>query len=260
MYVGILLFLFFNTLFTMKTKKGNKNVKKRRNESNTTSAMSELKDATQKYDIPFLGQSTMLSQGSTSTVSRFDNINDMMLNETIASERKSDGAFLKRKISIQELVAGDEDLTQTQQIDDEDEISMSQGGHNTIVEIDDMEESQFFENETSLLPVELTAKSNARVSLPSPRWGSTMTMIDKSKILVYGGQGVDPKTNDYVTYNDLYLYDVVNRTWKQPVNCEGEQRERDYKMRKRNEFSWQFVFLFYRRRPSDLAYMHIFTR
>ena len=223
--------VFLSTaIFQTKKKRSfntdNTNAKKRRNQSKTTSIAKEPtkpKDMTKRNDVSsLLGQSTMFSQCSTSTESGYDNINDMMLNETIASEMKDDSQFSKSKFSIQELVGMDEGLTQTQRVDDADEMSMSQGGHNTIVEIDDMEDSQFFGNETSLSSVKDDVRSKVDINVPCPRWGSTMTMIDESKIMVYGGQGIDPKTNDYVTFNDLFVYDVINRTWKQPVNCEGK--------------------------------------
>ena len=68
------------------------------------------------------------------------------------------------------------------------------------------------------------APSKDDIDLPSPRWGFAMTMINENKVVVYGGQGLDPKTNDFVTLKDIYVYDLVKKTWKQPVNCVGKNR------------------------------------
>jgi hypothetical protein len=60
---------------------------------------------------------------------------------------------------------------------------------------------------------------------PTPRWGQTMTMIDHSRIIVYGGQADDTETDETKTMSDLHVYDVSNRSWSKPVNCEGVPRQ-----------------------------------
>ncbi len=57
---------------------------------------------------------------------------------------------------------------------------------------------------------------------PCPRWGQTMTLIEDSKLLVYGGQTLDG--DKIKTLTDLHVYDMVKRTWSKPINCEGMPR------------------------------------
>lgn len=120
-----------------------------------------------------------------------------------------------RKPSIQELVErAEEDLTPTQRNDDLDEMTQSQP--NTIVEFDEAESGTESPHDDSLTQERLDE------NIPSPRWGNTMTMIENSKLLVYGGQGIDTKTKKLTTFNDLHVYDLNNKSWKKPINCEGK--------------------------------------
>ena len=141
---------------------------------------------------------------------------------------------LTRKPSIQELVNQAEDLTQTQKIDDfDDMLSLDNIGsnENSIVEFNEKdldEKEDYFErdhdNENSTAVEEddsVQAQVKVDPNIPSPRWGSTMTMIDNSKLLVYGGQGYDTKTSNVTNFSDLHVYDLNKKTWRKPVDCEG---------------------------------------
>jgi hypothetical protein len=140
--------------------------------------------------------------------------------EPTLTSTADDNVELVRKHSIQELVDLDGDFTQTQNVGDADEMSLTQTNTNTIIEFEHIDDlSTKIKNTTKS-----EAKEEVKVKqiMPSPRWGNTMTMIDESKVLVYGGQGYDTKTNSLVTLSDLYVYDLTKKTWKKPVNCEGE--------------------------------------
>lgn len=170
---------------------------------------------------PLLGQSSLRSESS-------DESDSEMCGSLIPSnhEHKSKAVNnegtkveLSRRVTIQELVDSAGELTQTQRIGGVDDISDG-GLMNTIVEFDDFENriDANYSEEVSTVNVDVKVDEN----LPCPRWGNTMTMIDNSKVLIYGGQGRDPKTNALTTFSDLHVYDLSNKTWKKPVNCEGE--------------------------------------
>ena len=95
---------------------------------------------------------------------------------------------------------------------------------NTIQEFDDesMTEPEANElNENSVLPVPIKISDP---NVPCSRWGQTMTVINDSKVLIYGGQTLDPETLTLKTLTDLHVYDTVKRTWSKPINCEGMPR------------------------------------
>jgi Galactose oxidase, central domain/Kelch motif len=60
---------------------------------------------------------------------------------------------------------------------------------------------------------------------PCPRWGHTMTAVDKNRVLVYGGQTLDKNTKLPVTLQDLFLFDCSTKTWFKPFNCLGLPRQ-----------------------------------
>lgn len=59
---------------------------------------------------------------------------------------------------------------------------------------------------------------------PRPRWGQSMTMIDHRRLVVYGGQTVDPSAQTAMPLSDCHVYDLMDHTWVKPVNCEGVAR------------------------------------
>lgn len=59
---------------------------------------------------------------------------------------------------------------------------------------------------------------------PCPRWGQSMTMIDHRRLVVYGGQTVDPVSQTAMPLADLFVYDLLNHTWTKPINCDGVAR------------------------------------
>eukprot|EP00579_Thalassiosira_antarctica_P016512 CAMPEP_0201933644 /NCGR_PEP_ID=MMETSP0903-20130614/32005_1 /ASSEMBLY_ACC=CAM_ASM_000552 /TAXON_ID=420261 /ORGANISM="Thalassiosira antarctica, Strain CCMP982" /LENGTH=625 /DNA_ID=CAMNT_0048473641 /DNA_START=30 /DNA_END=1907 /DNA_ORIENTATION=+ len=59
-------------------------------------------------------------------------------------------------------------------------------------------------------------------SVPCPRWGQTMTMIDHKRFIVYGGQTIEKDTAKPLA--DLFVYDLMEHTWTKPVNCDGIAR------------------------------------
>ncbi len=161
----------------------------------------------------------MMTQSGDELDSLF-NSSDIMPAETKNNNSSSVGSTieLSRKPSIQELVDRAVDLTQTQSAESLDNISECQP--NTIVEFDNIENGI-----DSTMDDDLSVKNDLikiDENVPSPRWGNSMTMIDNSKLLVYGGQGLDPKTNTLTTFSDLHVYDLNKKTWKKPVNCEGK--------------------------------------
>ncbi len=183
-----------------------------------------------------LGQSSMLSHSSDNSYSQSDD--DFVPPDSTSSPGKSsssDDFELIRKPSIQELVNQAEDFTPTQRIDDfddDDDLSLPINiKENSIVEFDDdqfSDKDDYFEqNDDTIMPNEKLLRAVPEVkkvneNMPSPRWGSTMTMIDDSKLLVYGGQGYDTKTKKAENFSDLHVYDLNKKTWKKPVNCEGK--------------------------------------
>eukprot|EP00548_Thalassiothrix_antarctica_P006965 CAMPEP_0194147220 /NCGR_PEP_ID=MMETSP0152-20130528/22594_1 /TAXON_ID=1049557 /ORGANISM="Thalassiothrix antarctica, Strain L6-D1" /LENGTH=558 /DNA_ID=CAMNT_0038847935 /DNA_START=68 /DNA_END=1744 /DNA_ORIENTATION=- len=55
---------------------------------------------------------------------------------------------------------------------------------------------------------------------PSPRWGHTVTHIDKNRVVVYGGQ-----SDDGSTLADIYIWSLLSKCWSKPVNVEGMKRQ-----------------------------------
>ncbi|KAL7522495.1 hypothetical protein ACHAWX_007181 [Stephanocyclus meneghinianus] len=61
-------------------------------------------------------------------------------------------------------------------------------------------------------------------TFPCPRWGQSMTMIDHRRLVIYGGQTVDPSTQTAKPLADLFVYDLLEHEWTKPMNCEGVAR------------------------------------
>lgn len=57
---------------------------------------------------------------------------------------------------------------------------------------------------------------------PCPRWGQTMTMIDHKRFIVYGGQTIENDTAKPLA--DMFVYDLMEGSWTQPINCDGIAR------------------------------------
>ena len=181
------------------------------------------KTKTESVTSPLLGQSSMLSQSFDETDSDkyADSVSTADKSGTLNKNTDND-LELTRKPSIKELVdRAVGDLTQTQHVASSDDMSESQpNNNNTIVEFDEVESSFDDVND-----VDVSVHTDLKVdeNVPSPRWGNTMTLIDNNKVLVYGGQGLDAKSNKVTTFSDLHVYDLSTRLWKKPVNCEGKE-------------------------------------
>jgi len=76
---------------------------------------------------------------------------------------------------------------------------------------------------TEQTPDKAKALSKGSVS-PCARWGMSMTMIDHKRVLVYGGQTIDPTTQTARPLADLFVYDLLEKTWTKPINTEGVAR------------------------------------
>lgn len=89
---------------------------------------------------------------------------------------------------------------------------------------DDNEQKPSKGSETTVQSV-LRNILQTKPSMPSPRWGHSMTLIDHSRVLVYGGQGFDNALeNQLVTYNNIFIFNLQNKKWSQPPNCLGISR------------------------------------
>jgi len=73
-------------------------------------------------------------------------------------------------------------------------------------------------------PPSSSSISNPAGNIPMGRWGHTLTLVDHSRIVLYGGQTYDTSTNTLRTLSDLYLYDMNKRKWNKPINCESLSR------------------------------------
>lgn len=196
-----------------------KNTKKLKNSNSTpkkvlkddTAGKKKLEELHLSHVSPLLGQSSMLDDDIDSDS---DTDSSYYFTTPVTTIKNTETKNVS-KPSIQELVnRAEEGLTPTQPTDDLDEMTQSQ--LNTIVEFDVTEGSSEFHD----------ALTQPRIdeNTPSPRWGHSMTMIENSKLLVYGGQGMSAKSNKLTTFNDLHVYDLNKKTWKKPVNCEGMPR------------------------------------
>mmetsp|Transcript_32750 Transcript_32750/g.66863 ORF Transcript_32750/g.66863 Transcript_32750/m.66863 type:complete len:634 (-) Transcript_32750:435-2336(-) len=68
------------------------------------------------------------------------------------------------------------------------------------------------------------SKKSNTFAVPAARWGHTMEMIDHKRLIVYGGQTIDPATFDAKNLGDIMVYDILDHTWTEPVNCKGVPR------------------------------------
>ena len=87
---------------------------------------------------------------------------------------------------------------------------------------------RFSESKNEAFPSQRTnssTKEERSVANPMPtaRWGHSMTMIDHRKLIVYGGQTVDA-TRRAKPLADLFVYDLLERKWAKPTNCESIAR------------------------------------
>ena len=70
--------------------------------------------------------------------------------------------------------------------------------------------------------MDMTTSSSAKK--PKARWGHTMEMIDHKRFIIYGGQTIDPVTHQAKPLADLFVYDILDHTWTEPINCKGVPR------------------------------------
>jgi len=68
------------------------------------------------------------------------------------------------------------------------------------------------------------AMSTKHQDPPCARWAHTLTDIGKGRLLVYGGQTIDPKTGP-TTLDDVHIYDTEKQLWFKPFNCNGSPRQ-----------------------------------
>jgi N-acetylneuraminic acid mutarotase len=200
------------------SKKGTKNKKRGVNGDSQ-----KRKRLSQEAEVPSLGQSSQsLSQQQTNAVD-FD-VDTLLKAPMIASP-------LARSTKIEELVRREEmkptqseESTEVLQEDGNDQEIQQENSPNAIKEIDedgmDIDEANPYAAKDESPSCVSVVDKNA----PTPRWGQTMTLIDDSKVLVYGGQLYDPAENKLTTMTDLYVYDLKKKTWSKPVNCEGMPR------------------------------------
>ncbi len=66
------------------------------------------------------------------------------------------------------------------------------------------------------------SKSGQGTIAPCRRWGQTMTMIDHRRLIVYGGQTIEKDAAKPLA--DLFVYDIMDGEWTQPMNCDGVAR------------------------------------
>ena len=66
------------------------------------------------------------------------------------------------------------------------------------------------------------SKSGQGTIAPCRRWGHTMTMIDHRRLIVYGGQTIEKDAAKPLA--DLFVYDMMDGEWTQPMNCDGVAR------------------------------------
>lgn len=83
-------------------------------------------------------------------------------------------------------------------------------------------ESNLKEDRKSSITTSIISKKSSSTIVPCPRWGQTMTMIDHRRFIVYGGQTIDQ--DEAKPLADLFVYDLLDNTWTQPMNCDGVAR------------------------------------
>lgn len=55
---------------------------------------------------------------------------------------------------------------------------------------------------------------------PCSRWGQSMTMIDNTRFIVYGGQTI-ANDGEAKPLEDLFVYNLEDGSWTRPMNCNG---------------------------------------
>jgi hypothetical protein len=63
---------------------------------------------------------------------------------------------------------------------------------------------------------------------PTARWGHTWTPIGNNRVLLYGGQTWDPQTNQPITLNDVYVYDLQQKMWCKPFSAGQSGKPRQW--------------------------------
>ena len=195
-----------------------KNTESRPKKSATMDKIFKVKESNVTFQTqnvsPLLGQSSqsMLSEESSGEESDYEILTSL--------ERSDETIQLARKPSIQELVHDAGDLTQKQHTNACEDVYEKEQP-NTIIELHEDDYNNSCTRDSLVANPSQTIRSRDDDNIPGPRWGNTMTLIENSKVLVYGGQGYDKDTNQLATFNDLYVYDLTKRTWKKPINCEG---------------------------------------
>ncbi len=94
--------------------------------------------------------------------------------------------------------------------------------HNESSSLEDCDDGIFVDRDTKA--GSYAVASSASTSVPCPRWGHTMTMIDHRRFVVYGGQTIDRGDEMPRTLADLYLHDLEDGSWTRPINCDGVAR------------------------------------
>jgi len=124
--------------------------------------------------------------------------------------------------------------------DDDDDVSEEGNNDNTIMELDDCLSAEVKEAEENDTEISNKLESSTTTSFfqparksinsktnnpPCPRWGQTMTLIDHSRMIIYGGQAPGAENDDsFTTLSDIHVYDIAQNKWTKPVNCHGVPR------------------------------------
>ena len=93
------------------------------------------------------------------------------------------------------------------------------------INIDEFSRSSHdFSFKADITPKKSDSIVKAGTTSPCTRWGQSMTMIDHRRLVVYGGQTIDPVAQTAKPLADLFVYDLMDKEWMKPINCEGVAR------------------------------------
>jgi len=197
------------------------------------------KDDDEKVVVPTLHQHTLSSTGLTLTPS---NSNDDSDDNSSSSHHSQEDAITATQAKIRQNCADEEphDRRTSDQTDQgsTNEVDPDMPTEADFCELEVVDESSNLSFKPGLghdTHTSMTLDEHDSLPLPSKatdtpvgRWGHTQTLINKDRVIIYGGQHLKPNSTasdvDFHTLSDVYVYHTRTQKWSKPFNCDSIAR------------------------------------
>lgn len=199
------------------TPKGQKKLNFLEKNATTSSDQADAESASAKRS-----SATERSQSNKKQRTDFDDddiVKEDPIQDTVDNDESAELIEEPKQVTVYNESIENRELTLATLGQTQDELSRDSIGGSSLT-------SNFLGITESVAEATVSTKTttNKKEVAPCPRWGQTMTMITDTKFIVYGGQTLNPINDSAKPLADLFVYDLLENIWSQPVNCDGVAR------------------------------------